>query len=422
MLLELGGVLERGEGLRHRRLLLGVLCQRGAQQVRHGGIRALLPPLLPHGLHHWREVAAEHLEALVVEVEAVADEHDDDLAAARQEGGVLPEALLALRHLPPEAVELLEGALQERVQVAQGRGVAVLEPHQQPLLDGAKLVRALGELVLELRAPLALGEVIVDEHEEVLQGQRLLEGHGEGLLARRVHPLEVRRQPLAELLRHQPDGLERAGLQAIPAACLGHEDGDVVAAVVLEGQHVGGGRPRHEVRSVRGLHHHVLEERGELRRHPRGVQGDLVPRVLHRGHHLAREAQRDLHLAVRSARLPVVRGVGRDNGDLVIRGQAVRARVDGNRDDDRRPLPTRERGEHHRVLAARERPRDAEGDVHTLDRPLARVADEEAHGDRALLLPGPCPPVLGAPGHGVEPGGHLPAEGDPVGGLLLDVR
>ena len=65
-------------------------------------------------------------------------------------------------HLRRERKYLRLCSLEQQLEVMQRRRVAVLQSHEEPLLDHAELVRALAELVVERVHLVAAAQVLID--------------------------------------------------------------------------------------------------------------------------------------------------------------------------------------------------------------------------------------------------------------------
>mmetsp|Transcript_31138 Transcript_31138/g.77498 ORF Transcript_31138/g.77498 Transcript_31138/m.77498 type:complete len:232 (+) Transcript_31138:683-1378(+) len=214
----------------------------------------------------------------------------------------------------------------------------------------------------------AHGVVPIHDSEKVLQRQRLLKRNFKRLLpwgrgGRSIVRFKVVVKAFHQLLQHEPYGLEARRLKPEAPCVLAHNDGDVHSVVVLKTYHVAGGGV---LRPSRRLHNHLLKQAGELRRHSVRVQSHLVTGVLDWWNHCAEKGERQLHLAVGSARLTRAGVISRYDAHCVIRRDAPAAprRVQRDRDDDGRIRPTNERGNDEAVLLALDWRRRGHGDVH----------------------------------------------------------
>ena len=82
-------------------------------------------------------------------------------------------------------------------------------------------------------------------------------------------------QPLLDLLRDEPDGGEVLGLEPVPLAGLGGEDGDGGAAVLLEPRRVRHGAVQHELgEELQQAHRRLVRAQRHLQAEFRNINFD----------------------------------------------------------------------------------------------------------------------------------------------------
>mmetsp|Transcript_74528 Transcript_74528/g.125638 ORF Transcript_74528/g.125638 Transcript_74528/m.125638 type:complete len:556 (+) Transcript_74528:403-2070(+) len=417
VLLQLVDIIWHLQGLGQTATLPGVLGQTGPQQMGHGGVRALLPALGLAVHHHRGQVVLQHLEILFLQLEPIPDQEQHQIGGTGQTVGRGLQLPLVALHLLGHHDQMAVGVLEQQVQVRQGAGVAVLEPHQQPLLDGSELVGSLTEHLLPLSQVLPGLEMRVDAVEVLLERQVLGVADAEGLLVvlhGRPLPVGVEDlEPPGQLAGEEPQSLEDATLNAVSPRVLADQNRDIAAVgvVVLEGQHVAciGQLPLPCNDVVKQLLH--------LGGHSVGVQRDLELGVLHRRNCTSCESQRQQERGLGGQGLAAGVGVRHDARGAEGGGQQAHGvpgggrvrQVDREVHHQRRVGPaaagTVKRQDQNGLLVQLEGAGDAHRQNRVLDVLFSRVAQEEIDGHAPLVLAGGA--VESAVARAVQDVGHL---------------
>mmetsp|Transcript_23764 Transcript_23764/g.61995 ORF Transcript_23764/g.61995 Transcript_23764/m.61995 type:complete len:365 (-) Transcript_23764:290-1384(-) len=269
-----------------------------------GRVDLLLPALVDRVRYLPGQVQPERPEVLVVELEAQPDQQQHQLRGGGQVARHRAQRTLRVVDGLRELDCLLEGEIEQGVQVVQRRGLAVFEFHQQPLLDHSVLLCAVRQVGPELLQVLAERKVVVHQREVVVQGEAILVGDGERLGATLVLA-EMSRQTHAQLLAEHPQRGELCRLHAELVGALREEHRGLRARRVLHRQH--------RLRAARGrvrLRQQAAEEGLEGGRRPVAVELDLVRRGLHGRYHPRHQGEGQPELGDRRPRLAARGEVG----------------------------------------------------------------------------------------------------------------
>eukprot|EP00162_Nutomonas_longa_P012477 comp21109_c0_seq1/m.44576 comp21109_c0_seq1/g.44576 ORF comp21109_c0_seq1/g.44576 comp21109_c0_seq1/m.44576 type:complete len:501 (+) comp21109_c0_seq1:473-1975(+) len=196
--------------------------------------------------------------------------------------------------------------LHQLVEPAQRRRIAVLESHEQSLLDIAQLMRARFELLEHTLEPQSAGKMLVNRLFKLLHRKRLSKCN----IDRLVPGLRQNRDAPRQLAEHKPGRRKRCALHAIASTRLGQQHTDLFArGLVHKHNHVHGRRAVAQLRGPAPQRKHIWENIIQRNRISIGLHGCLVLGLrLGRGdaRDMEKQTHRQLHLRAQIARLAIV--------------------------------------------------------------------------------------------------------------------